>query len=66
MQITINDKPREVQDDSTITDLLQQLSLNPRVVAITHNAAIIHREEYGSVQLKNGDQVQIITMFGGG
>ena len=66
MQIRLNGKPREVEQDITIRALLDSLKLHPLRVAVQVNETIIKRDRYGEVILKPGDTVEILTIMAGG
>lgn len=66
MQLTVNGKPRDVQDAATIREFLEANSVNLALVAVEHNGEIIRRERFGEVALAEGDQLEIIHMVGGG
>lgn len=70
MQLTINDKPREIRVDGagmlTVDALLRHLEITSRLTAVALNGAIVRREEYGERQVREGDRLEIVTMVGGG
>ncbi len=66
MRLTVNGRPREVDGDLTILELLQRFEVNPVLVAVEHNGEIVRREGFGQVPLKEGDALEIIHMVGGG
>ncbi len=66
MQLTINDKPREVPDDLTLDALLRHLEISSRLTAVAHNGTIVRRDEYAARRLRDGDRLEIVTMVGGG
>ena len=66
MHLTVNGKPREIDGSPTLLEFLQGFNLNPALVAVEHNAEIIRREHFADVELRDGDQLEIIHMVGGG
>ncbi|MDO8501262.1 MAG: sulfur carrier protein ThiS [Gemmatimonadaceae bacterium] len=65
--LTVNGSPRELARNSTIAGLLGSLGIDPRLVVVEHNRAIVRdREAYGSLNLDNGDVVEIVHFVGGG
>ena len=66
MQITLNGKPREVADATTVKALLDELGLHAMRVAVQVNLDIIKREQYESVVLNAGDTVEVLTFMAGG
>jgi thiamine biosynthesis protein ThiS len=66
ISLQINGKPVELAQPTPLLAYLEQLGVNPRAVAIEHNGEIIERSAYESVTLRDGDQVEIVRMVGGG
>ena len=66
MEIRLNGKAREVEQDITIHQLLDSLKLHPLRVAVQVNDDIIKRDRYGEVILKSGDTVEVLTIMAGG
>jgi thiamine biosynthesis protein ThiS len=46
--------------------LLERLQIDPRVVAVEHNLAIVKRDRYGSATIREGDEIEIVRFVGGG
>ena len=65
MEIRLNGKLREVEQDITIHQLLDSLKLHPLRVAVQVNEDIIKRDRYGEVILKSGDTVEVLTIMAG-
>ncbi len=66
MNITVNDKSQEVPAQSTIASLLELLEMQPRFVAVERNRELVPRGEHGECQLEENDQIEIVTLVGGG
>ena len=66
MKITVNGKAHECSSDATVTDLLAQLSLTGRRVAVERNGEIVPRSQHPTVLLGEGDQIEIVVAVGGG
>lgn len=65
-QITINGQARPSAQFSVVSDLIAELRLDPRKVAIELNRAIVPRSEYASTPIRNGDEIEIVGFIGGG
>lgn len=50
----------------TVTQLLEQLHIDSRRVAIEHNLIVLKRAVYDTTTLAEGDQVEIVNFVGGG
>lgn len=66
MNISLNGAPRDVAEETTLADLVAQLDLEPRQVAIEVNESLIPREQHAMHRLDEGDRVEIVTLAGGG
>ena len=66
MTITLNGEPRELTDGTTMAQLLEQLALEPRRVAVERNRQLLPRRLYGDTVLADGDSLEIVTLVGGG
>jgi len=66
MKIVLNGDSYEVAGPLTLTALLAQLRVDPRRVAVEHNLNVVKRANYGSTQIQEGDQIEIVNFVGGG
>ncbi len=66
MRITVNGDIREIETGASLDDLLQLLSLDPRMVVVEHNRAIVRRPALDATRLADGDQVELVHFVGGG
>jgi sulfur carrier protein len=64
--IIVNGEARATQDGQTVAELLRELGLDPRQVAVERNRDIVPRAEHGQAVLGDGDQLEIVTFVGGG
>lgn len=49
-----------------LPELLLQLQLNPRLIAVEYNGEILHRQYWDSTTMQSGDRLEIVTIVGGG
>jgi sulfur carrier protein len=66
MQITINGNPRQIGESCTLLQLLEQLQLAGKRIAVELNEAIVPRARHGETVLHDGDRIEIIHAIGGG
>ncbi|MBT1073275.1 sulfur carrier protein ThiS [Pelotalea chapellei] len=66
MQIVINGDQKEIQDGSTVADLLELLQIGRERVAVEVNMDIVPKAVYDTYVLTNGNQVEIVHFVGGG
>jgi sulfur carrier protein len=64
--IIVNGEARATQDGQTVAELLRELGLDPRQVAVERNRDIVPRAEHAQAVLGDGDQLEIVTFVGGG
>jgi len=66
LSLTVNGEPRRVAAGSSIADLVTGLGLDPKKVAVEHNAEIAPRSTLAAVMLAEGDVLEIVHFVGGG
>ena len=66
MTIRLNGDLFEVAGPLTITALLAQLNIDPRLVAVEHNVEVVKRARYDTTMVNEGDEVEIVNFVGGG
>ena len=66
LQITVNGARRVTPEGATVADLLNELTLDARKVAIERNLAIVPRSAHTATRLMDGDRIEIVGFIGGG
>ncbi|MFQ5432207.1 MAG: sulfur carrier protein ThiS [Nitrospinota bacterium] len=66
MTITVNGKTRELDESLTLTELVKSIGLSEKHVVIEYNLEPLERERYESTRVKDGDNIEIVTMMAGG
>ncbi len=66
VQIRLNGEDRDVRDGLPLVDLLENLGLGGRRVAVEINRDIVPRERYPGTTLSAGDVVEVVQFVGGG
>jgi sulfur carrier protein len=64
--IVLNGEPRELGLAVTVSELLRELGLDPRQVAVERNREVVPRAEHLTTVLAEGDQLEVVTFVGGG
>jgi thiazole synthase len=64
--IHVNGDLRRVTFGVTIAEMLHELGLNPRKVAVERNLEIVPRSTFGEVRVEDGDKFEIVHFVGGG
>jgi sulfur carrier protein len=65
MDFVVNGEPMKSAARSVL-DLLQELAIDPRRVAVELNRDIVPKQEYGATVLNDGDRIEIVQFVGGG
>ena len=65
-KIQLNGNPHEINTETNLNQLLNELKIKKTKVAIELNGAIIEKNKYPKVILNKGDKVEIVHFIGGG
>jgi sulfur carrier protein len=66
INILINGAPREVSPGTTIADLLAELDLAGRPVAVEVNLELVPKARHAAYPLREHDCLEVVTLVGGG
>jgi thiamine biosynthesis protein ThiS len=66
MQIQLNGQAHDVPGPVAIDALLETLGLDPRLVAVERNRAVVRRAEYAQTTIEANDEIEIVAFVGGG
>lgn len=66
MKIVMNGEPREVEVGTTVAGLIAVLEMQPRYLAVERNFELVPRTCHAECVLQEGDQLEIVTLVGGG
>ncbi len=66
MQILVNGEPKTVRPQATVAELLEELKVSPRHVAVEVNRELVPRRLHGETRLAEGDAMEVVTLVGGG
>ncbi len=66
MILKINGKEKQLKDNITISQLLDEINIMKDRVAVELNKEIAKRSEWEKIYLKDGDVLEIVTFVGGG
>ena len=66
MQIIVNGEPQHVSPGTTVAELVADLGLQPRYVAVECNDDLVPRARHEERVLAAGDRLEIVTLVGGG
>jgi sulfur carrier protein len=66
MNVLLNGEPITIGDHCTVKQLLQQRRLNDSPCAVEVNRKLVPRREHEEHALSEGDEIEIVTLVGGG
>lgn len=66
IQVTINGKPVSLEQAIPIRELLLSADVPPNYLAVEVNAEVVPRERHDSQLVRDGDQIEVVTLVGGG
>jgi thiazole synthase len=64
--IHVNDGLARVPVGVSVAEMLGELGIDPRKVAVERNLAIVPRSTFGEVRVAEGDQYEVVHFVGGG
>ena len=64
--VTLNGKPRQVEDGVSLLDLLKALDVAPSRVVIEHNREIRRKDDFAKTVVHGGDELELVYFVGGG
>ena len=64
--IFINGESQQISDDTTIEQLLENLNLIHKRLAVEINQSIVPRSEFTTHRLNDQDKVEVVQAIGGG
>ncbi|GAB6165078.1 sulfur carrier protein ThiS [Thermostilla marina] len=66
IRVRLNGEERELPSGTTVAQLLRELNLADKFVAVEHNLEVVPREQHAQTILAEGDRIEIVTLVGGG
>ncbi len=66
VNIQVNGALREVPAGTTIAELLSELDMAVRGVAVEVNLELVPRSQHAQFELHENDQLEVVTLVGGG
>ncbi len=66
MRIVVNGNEQMIDPGVTVAALIAQCALQPKQVAVEINRDLVPRRAFETTELKDGDEVEVVTLVGGG
>lgn len=66
IEIQLNGEPKTLEKSGTIAEMLAELGLDTRKIAVEQNREIVPKSAYSATSLAPGDEIEIVAFIGGG
>lgn len=66
VRVILNGAPREFPAPLTFSQLIDELALGGRRLAVERNGEIVPRSRFGDARLADGDRIEVVMAVGGG
>jgi len=66
MNIVVNGKNYSVKDGITVEELLNELKVKDKVMAVAVNMQIVKKENWQNYKIKDSDKLELLQFVGGG
>ena len=66
IRITVNGEVREIRDGLSAAELIAELNLTGRRLAVEVNESLLPRSRFAEYQIRSGDRIEIVQAIGGG
>jgi sulfur carrier protein len=66
LSIVVNGSARAFGDGATVADLIRELALEGKRIAVERNGEIVPRARHDDTALSSGDRIEIVRAVGGG
>lgn len=66
IKLTVNGKPRDLAGSQDLVSFLKSYHVDLQHVAVGYNGAVLEKQDYAEILLKDGDILEIVKPVGGG
>lgn len=66
IELQVNGEAKTCPSGTYLPAFLEQVGLNPKLIAVEYNGEILARPLWERTQLQNHDQLEVVTIVGGG
>ncbi len=66
IEITVNAKLKQIEENTTLDSLLDELNIKDQVMAAAINMQIVKQESWKTHILKSEDKLELLDFVGGG
>jgi thiamine biosynthesis protein ThiS len=66
ISVRVNGEERSIPAECSIADMLREIGIDPRKVAVERNLEVVPRSTLDEVPVSDGDAFEIVHFVGGG
>ena len=69
MKINVNGEERKIdlmQENALLSETLESMGYNPNTIVVELNDLIVNSKKWDEVRVKDGDNLEIVSIVGGG
>jgi sulfur carrier protein len=66
IQVVVNGAKKQLEQPLAVSELILQMALAGRKIAVERNGEIVPRSAHGSTLVADGDRFEIVVAVGGG
>lgn len=66
ISVQVNGETRSIASARSIADMLREIGIDPRKVAVERNLEVVPRSRFDEVEVRDGDSFEIVHFVGGG
>jgi sulfur carrier protein len=64
--VSINGATRQLPDSTVVAELIEEMDLTGKRIALERNGEIVPRSLFAAQQLADGDKLEVVVAVGGG
>ncbi|TWU35001.1 sulfur carrier protein ThiS [Novipirellula artificiosorum] len=66
ISITVNGQQVQIESSMSVQQMLDTVDVPPNYLAVEINANVVPREQYASTMVRDNDEIELVTLVGGG
>ena len=66
IEVIVNGQPQAIAAGATVAQLLQSIGVRTELVAVELNLDIVPKHQHAQTIVREGDQLEVVTLVGGG
>jgi len=66
MKIILNGEATQIDDNSTVLQVLQKYNLDSKLTVVEINLTVLKKEQFNTFFVKEDDKIELIRFMGGG